>query len=285
VSSCGLRYSAPEAPESFLERRHNAIEAYMQKELGDSIIYSSIAFGETIVLKPATYRILDSLYQHKYNNEKNEIVDKELDRLIEHQRIIVQNDTNQVYYKEHHVFSIREKDSLRIIQSELKLDQNAAVRDFKILESVLIPKKHNERYKQYLFSESFLYPGIIATEEEEKFYNFYKSPLTDLSTLEKDNLINHTLNLMEIGYKKKTVRVQELLQNQARFALFEEYKVIPEESFSEIYAKNLLDESGKETVDSYWFTYTLKDKENPSKKTEYYFLFDAYLRLKNFTKL
>jgi hypothetical protein len=285
VSACGLHYTPPESPESFLDRRHNACEAYMKKNLGDSIVYSSIAFGETVVLKPASFRSLDSLYQQKYNNEKNGTVDKELDEIIEGQRMIVQNDTNKVFYKEYHVFSIKEGDSLRIVQSEFKLDQGAMVRDFKILESVLIPRKHNERYKQYLFNESFIYPGIFATEEEERFYNFYKSPLAELSPLEKDNLINHTLNLMEIGYKKKTVRVQDLLQNQARFALFQEYKAISEETFSEIFSKNTVDETGKESLDSYWFTYTLKDTENPSKKTEYYFLFDAYLRLKTVTKL
>jgi hypothetical protein len=208
-----------------------------------------------------------------------------LDEIIEQQRMIVQNDTNKVIYKEYHVFSIKEGDSLRIVQSEFKLDQSTIVRDFEILESVLIPKKHNERYKQYLFNESFIYPGIIATEEEERFYNFYKSPLAELSPLEKDNLINHTLNLMEIGYKKKTVRVQDLLQNQARFALFQEYKAISEETFSEIFSKNTVDEAGKESLDSYWFTYTLKDSDNPTKKTEYYFLFDVYLRLKTVTKL
>ena len=285
VTACGLHYTPPESPESFLERRHNACEAYLQKNLGDSIVYSSIAFGETVVLKPASYRSLDSLYQLKYNNEKKGIVDKELDEIIEHQRMIVQNDTNKVIYKEYHVFSIKEGDSLRIVQSEFKVDQSATVRNFNILESVLIPKKHNERYKQYLFNESFIYPGIIATEEEERFYNFYKSPLAELSTSEKDNLINHSLNLMEIGYKKKTVRVQDLLHNQARFALFQEYKAIADESFSEIFSKNIVDAEGKETIDSYWFTYTLKDKDNPSKKIEYYFMFDVYLRLKTVTKL
>jgi hypothetical protein len=285
IASCGLHYTPPETPESFLDRRHNACEAYMNKNLGDSIIYSSIAFGETVVIKPASYRSLDSLYLLKYSNEKKGVVDKELDEIIEHQRMVVQNDTNKVIYKEFHVFSIKEGDSLRIVQSEFKLDQSAFVRDFKILESVLIPKKHNERYKQYLFNESFIYPGIIATEEEERFYNFYKSPLAELSPLDKDNLINHTLNLMEIGYKKKTVRVQDLLQNQARFTLFKEYKAIYEEVFSEIFSKNTIDEAGKETLDSYWFTYTLKDNDNPTKKTEYYFLFDAYLRLKTVTKL
>jgi hypothetical protein len=90
---------------------------------------------------------------------------------------------------------------------------------------------------------------------------------------------------MEIGYKKKTVRVQDLLQNQARFALFKEYKAISEETFSELFSKNIVDEAGKETLDSYWFTYTLKDSDNPAKKTEYYFLFDSYLRLKTVTKL
>jgi hypothetical protein len=62
IASCGLHYTPPETPESFLDRRHNACEAYLQKNLGDSIVYSSIAFGETLVLKPASYRSLDSLY-------------------------------------------------------------------------------------------------------------------------------------------------------------------------------------------------------------------------------
>ena len=41
-----------------------------------------MAFGETTVIKPSSFRILDSLFEIKYQNEKREIRDKELENKI-----------------------------------------------------------------------------------------------------------------------------------------------------------------------------------------------------------
>lgn len=176
VTSCGLRYIPPETAEEFQDRRHRAIERHFQQELTkDSLEYRSIAFGETTVIKPSSFRVLDSLFEIKYQNEKREIREKELENIIKEQQELVRRDTTLIIYKEHHIFSYPHNDSsIQVIESDVQINREFSILNIDILSLALIAKKNDERYKQYLFEESFVYPGTLATEEEELFYRFFK---------------------------------------------------------------------------------------------------------------
>ena len=286
LQSCGLKYLPPESPVAFKERRHKVIEAYIRVNLAaDSISYNSIAFGETTVIKPTSFRILDSLYEQKYQNEQKGISDKELEEIIEHQRIKVQNDTASVSYLEYHVFSYKEGDSSRMVQTQILLDTRLKVKQQEIIETILIPRKKQEYYQKYLFEESFLYPGTIATEEEERFYRFFKGELISLNALEQEELIRHTLDLMELGYKRKSVRTADLLYTQARMLISGGVKELRTEEVSDVFSTVEKQIDGSEKLVNYYFTLTFSPDEDLSKKQQYYFRFDKYLRLELMQKL
>lgn len=284
LSSCGLKYSPPETPEAFEEKRHKSVENYIRKGLlADSITYSSIAFGETKTIKPASFRVLDSLFEVKYQNEQKLIVDSELDNIIENQRQKVLSDTTKVLYLEYHVFSFKENDSLRIVETEVTLDKSLAIKNQQVVSTLLIPRKMEENYKRYLFNESFLYPGSLSTEEEDRFYSFFKNEIGQLSGVAKDKLILHTLSLMELGYKKKSVRTYDLLLMQARKEIEKISKELKVESMSEVFSESN-NVNGIEKT-SYWFTLYVNDPAQLIGIQQYYFRFDELLRLEAMQKL
>ena len=285
VSSCGLRYTPPETAEEFEDRRHRAIERHFQLELQkDSLEYRSIAFGETTFIKPSSYRVLDSLFEIKYQNEKKGIRDKELENIISEQQDIVRLDTSKVKYLEHHVFSYPYKDSIQVIESEVMINRDLTILSVDILSLALITKRNDERYKQYLFEESFVYPGTMATEEEEFFYRYFKQAHFTAPTYEKDALLEHILNLMEIGYKRKTIRTFDLLIIQARNELTKQLRALPSEQISEVYTNIITLENGQEEIQKYWFSYSYVDSEL-NKRRQFYFEFDPLLRIEKKVEL
>lgn len=284
LTSCGLKYTPPETPEAFEEKRHKAVETYIRKGLmSDSSGYSSIAFGETKTIKPASFRLLDSLFEVKYRNEQKMITDPELENIIAAQRESVINDTTKVQYLEYHVFSFQEGDSVRIVETEVTLDRSLTIKDQQVTSTILIPKKMQENYKRYLFGESFLYPESMSTIEEDQFYAFFKNEINSRTGIQKDELILHTLSLMELGYKKKSVRTNDLLVIQARKELLNISKELKVESMSDVFSEtnNLTEE--EKTI--YWFTLYVFDPAEPLSIKEYYFRFDDLLRLQTMQKL
>jgi hypothetical protein len=285
ITSCGLKYTPPETPESFESKRHSTIEGYIRKGLqSDSSTYSSIAFGQTKTIKPASFKMLDSLFEVKYQNEQKMITDPELDNIIATQRQLVANDTSKVQYIEYHVFSYREGDSVRIVETEITLDRFLAIRDQEIISTLLIPRRMEENYKRYLFNESFLYPGTMATIEEERFYGFYQNAIDNSSGLTKDELILHTLALMELGYRKKSVRTNDLLIMQAKKELEKISKDFKIEAMSEIFSEvSQNDDEQEKTI--YWFTVYGYGPDNKVGLDQYYFRFDGLLRVETMQKL
>lgn len=284
MSACGLKYTAPETPEAFEEKRHKAVETYIRRGLmSDSITYSSIAFGETKTIKPASFRVLDSLFEVKYQNERKMITDPELDNIIAAQRESVINDTSKVQYIEYHVFSYNEGDSVRIVETEVTLDRSLLIKDQLINSTILIPKKMQENYKRYLFGESFLYPESMSTIEEDQFYAFFKNEINNRTGVQKDELILHTLSLMELAYKKKSVRTNDLLLMQVRKELLNISKELKIESISEVFSETVFSLGTEKTI--YWLTVYVFDPAEPLVIKEYYFRFDELLRLETFHKL
>ena len=67
VASCGLKYTPTETRESFFQKRQRKISDYILNQMnGQTLSYTSIAYGKTTVLKPISYKALESLYELKY---------------------------------------------------------------------------------------------------------------------------------------------------------------------------------------------------------------------------
>lgn len=286
-SSCKqLQYTPAETPQYFELRRHASVEAYVKKELtGQKKTYTSVAFGESRIAKPSSYKQLDSLYEIKYNNEINGKANSSvLEEQISLQKLRAVNDTNKVVYFEDHIFSLETTDTIEFYAAVFQLENDLKVSNVTVNESVFLPIKFAERYKQYLFEESFLYPGNQANVSEQKFYKKYKAALQKFLGSERDAFILHTLTLMELAEKQKVITPKELIK-QLAIEKFADNKIQLDRNFSTITEESYLGESNQKIITGYSFHYFFTEKENQQAiKYDYLLHYDNYLRLTDFTR-
>jgi hypothetical protein len=286
LSSCKqLQYTPVETPQDFELRRHASVENYVKKELaGQQKTYSSVAFGESKIAKPSSYKQLDSLYEIKYNNEIHGKTNSSLEEQISLQKLRAVNDTNKVVYFENHIFSLETADTIEFYAALFQLENDLKVSNVTVNESVFLPIKFAELYKQYLFDESFLYPGNQANVSEQKFYKKYKAALQQFTGSERDAFILHTLTLMGFAEKQKVITPKELIK-QLAIEKFADNKIQLDRNFSTITEESYLGESNQKIVTGYSFHYFFTEKENQQAiKYDYLLHYDNYLRLTNFTR-
>ena len=227
MMGCGLHYTPPETPEAFEQRRHKAVETYVQNNTKqEGLSYESVAFGKTQIVKPSSYRLLDSLYAIKYSNEQRGLrTDAILEEQIGNQRIIARNDTNRVLYIENHVFALTSDTTTEIYAADFQLSSEAVVNDMIIRESTFLPKRDTERYKQYLFNESFLNPGSQASTSELRFYTLFTNHFNELSKDERDLEVKHMLLIMEIAQKRSSLGPEGIAKTLGTMAVFQNTSV------------------------------------------------------------
>ena len=227
MMGCGLHYTPPETPEAFEQRRHKAVETYVQNNTKqEGLSYESVAFGKTQIVKPSSYRLLDSLYAIKYSNEQRGLrTDAILEEQIGNQRIIARNDTNRVLYIENHVFALTSDTTTEIYAADFQLSSEAVVNDMIIRESTFLPKRDTERYKQYLFNESFLNPGSQASTSELRFYTLFTNHFNELSKDQRDLEVKHMLLIMEIAQKRSSLGPEGIAKTLGTMAVFQNTSV------------------------------------------------------------
>lgn len=216
VASCGLKYTPTETRESFFQKRQEKISDYILNQMnGQTLSYTSIAYGKTTVLKPISYKALDSLYELKYQNELKQFKDIRLEEIINNQRQIALNDTAKVLYLENHVFSLGNSDTIVFYNAIFQLTSDLKVTDVTIKQSVNLPAKYSGLYQKYLFEESFLSAVNLASEQEKKFYQKFKDELENRSIAQQDAFVLHTLKLMELSNCIRKTSNRELLNELA----------------------------------------------------------------------
>jgi hypothetical protein len=216
VASCGLKYTPTETRESFFQKRQGKISDYILNQMnGQTLSYTSIAYGKTTVLKPISYKALDSLYELKYQNELKQIKDMRLEEIINNQRQMALNDTAKVLYLENHVFSLGNADTITFYNTIFHLTSDIKISDVDIKQSVFLPAKYSELYRKYLFEESYLSAVNFASEQEKKFYQKYKDEIENRSIAQQDAFVLHALKLMELSARIRTTSNRELLNELA----------------------------------------------------------------------
>lgn len=216
VASCGLKYTPTETRESFFQKRQGKISDYILNQMnGQTLSYTSIAYGKTTVLKPISYKALDSLYELKYQNELKQIKDMRLEVIINNQRQIALNDTAKVLYLENHVFSLGNADTITFYNTIFHLTSDIKISDVDIKQSIFLPAKYSELYRKYLFEESYLSAVNYASEQEKKFYQKYKDEIENRSIAQQDAFVLHSLKLMELSARIRTTSNRELLNELA----------------------------------------------------------------------
>ena len=214
VTSCGLRYEAPETSESFKKRRQEAVSNYISNEYTKlGIGYESIVFGTPTVQKTRSYEVLDSLYTIKYNNEKKGIHDEKLENNIQLQKILIAEDTSTVYYIERHVYRTIEADSSNIYFADVKLNKQAEVVNFTLTDDLKIANALAPMYKLYLTEASFIDPYFAPTNSEIKLIELFKSKENTLTGEARDKFVDHTLKVLTTARYLRTTNKELLIKD------------------------------------------------------------------------
>jgi hypothetical protein len=232
-SSCGLKYTPQTTPEDKQLQRQKSIENTIVEEFKEKKLnYLSVAFGETITIKPISFQYLDTLFERKYRLEQSGETDRFLDDEIARQRLICQNDTNEILFKEEHVFILEDGNVATVYVGEFFANKHHKIKNVEFLESYEIPIKNIDLFKTYILGESFLYRGYAADERESSFYQIYKSRAQQLSGKEKDEFMKTTLQIMEIAQHKKHLDTKKLIMELTKKEIVERYKFFKNEDFT-----------------------------------------------------
>lgn len=200
--------------ENFVVNRKKKVEEYIAGEYkATNSTYTSLLYGETTVVKPMNFVILDSLYNVKYNNERQGLFEEELEEKIGNQKQIIQRDTTKVIYIEHHVYAITDSINSEINFADISIDPQLNVKDFKISEQHIIPKDLLPIYEAYLSEESIVHPTYLATSSEHELYRFYKSQYEALSFAEREDFLVHTLKVFQLARAIRTIDTETLLKS------------------------------------------------------------------------
>jgi hypothetical protein len=288
LTSCGLKNSNIETPESFKIKRHEAIEKHFEEEMmrvGKT--YESQAFSQTQILKPSSYKVLDSLYMVKVNNEKIKKNDLDLEDEILLARKLAQSDTNKVIYVENHFFSVEDGDTVNFYQALIDVSSTLEIQEINLFESLEIPQKLKEFYLIYFFEESFINKGFYAEPKELAFFTYMKSGLEKTSAFERQAIVIQTLELMKLANENSTIQFNDLIRILTRMNFHGKSYAEINEEFSEIVGDVTLNEKGEECISSYQLNYAYAEdlSDGTFIQHEYKIFLDRWLRIVKIEKL
>ena len=99
VTSCGLKYVPGPSLEDLERNRKESLEQQLAHDFAAvNKKYVALTYGETVIVKPLSYQRLDSLFEVKYTMSQNGLSTKEIDPLIEDQKMALLSDTTEVLY-------------------------------------------------------------------------------------------------------------------------------------------------------------------------------------------
>lgn len=213
--SCGLRYTPGDTPEDVEEQRR----FMMQEQLsGDykriNKTYKPLTYGKLTVVKPVSYVKLDSLFEQKYRRRYEETAD--LDRAIDYQKAVIQNDTTPVLYVETHWYELIGDSTSDFITAEISMTRDHRIRNIKTLDEFEASKQDVPYAETYMMEESMFNESGYLNNDENNFYSAYKKKSATLSGAEKDKFMAHTFELMRLAAVQKSYATEGLLRSLAR---------------------------------------------------------------------
>lgn len=271
--SCGLKYTPQVTPSASQTERRMVIEKTIEddfKPLGKT--YSPIGYAPTIKIKPLSYQKLDSLFSVKYQLEQEGKKDPELEQQIAVQKIICENDTNEVIYLERHVFTLTRDSISEILSGNFYLNNQNELKNVEFTQSYRVKKDYISYYTLYAFEQPFL-GGNYLTNDEAGFYKMYKAELE--RRVDKDAFMQLTLELMQIAHYKQSLNTETLIKELTRKSVHDNSSNYGDENF--IKMEQITDNG---VLSKYVVVYQSSEKTmNGTFLHRYQLEFDPYLML------
>lgn len=272
LTGCGLRYAPPASPQLIAEERRFALQEQLNRDFSSiGKKYTPLTFGELVVVKPDSYRKLDSLYNIKYRSGSR--VRPELASQIEAQLAIISNDTTPILYVETHWYELAQDSVFEYLTSEISMKKNHAIVNVKNLDYFQVPKKHAPYARRYMREESILSSGMAPLESELAFYTLYKTRAASLAGDLKDAFMEHTFRIMQLAEKSRNLSTDALLRAITSQKLKEELPELNPANLT-FSVEEISDNASGRTVFAYYLV-TVSDRAG--KNAPLTFKYNAYL--------
>lgn len=215
--SCATPSYVQPSAEMRKEQREQAIIAHIQSELKGESTHVSFGFGDEYIVKPPSFKPLDSLYALLYDaanyntSSRNEI--QRLSKKIDSVNALVLKDTVLIKYEIAHLFGIQKGDSITFCSATFLLNASNKVERVSIEYFFEEHRRLAPQFIQYNRKESFIDPGYQASKEEMQFYAFFDAELRAITTaVGKGNFIGHTLKVMRAANIQRSIETEKVLK-------------------------------------------------------------------------
>lgn len=249
VASCGLKYVPGPSLQDLEKTRKEKLEQQLAHDFAAvNKTYVSLTYGETVVVKPLSYQRLDSLFEVKYRMSKSGLSTKELDPLIENQKMVLLSDTTEVLYMETHWFELFQDTTYEFIIAQCFLNNKNVLRKMDIVDEFQTGKS-NRQWAEIYMKEDWLTRDMGYTSNEDlAFYSKMKGKEFSLQGAEKNAFLNNVFLVMRIARENKSTIAPVIVP---KLAVIQMKREIP---------------NFKETD----YTYAFRKENNPSTKQDEY---------------
>jgi hypothetical protein len=212
VASCGLKYIPGPSLEDLEKNRKEKLE----EQLGSDFAavnkkYVSLTYGETVVVKPQSYQRLDSLFEVKYRMSKSGLSTKELDPLIESQKMMLLSDTTEVLYMETHWFELIHDSTCEFIVAQCFLNNRNVLRKMDFIDEFQTGMSNQVWAEKYM-KEDWLTRDLGYTSNDDlAFYSMMKNKEFGLQGEEKNQFLNNVFLVMRFASETKSTAAQGIV--------------------------------------------------------------------------
>lgn len=200
-----------------VEQRNEAVRKSVRKELKIGERYLDYGFGAERIIKPLSFKRLDSLYTVYYAEEQKPGASRNvllnLKQEIETEQSKVIGDTVLFQYEKEHFFGLASGDSATIMHSKFLLNTKYEVIYVDIQYIFTAHSRLTQFFQAYIRRESFVDFGYSPSNEENDFYIFFDAVAVQITNAEtKGNFIGHMLQIMWAAQKQKGLATEPLIK-------------------------------------------------------------------------
>lgn len=265
-----------------IEHRNNVVRKYVSSDLKIGQQYIDFGFGKEDLIKPLSFKKLDSLYTLYNLEEKKPVASRNvllnLKSEIELERQKVLQDTIHFLYEKPHFFGQSKRDSTTITFANFRLNAQNKVIKVTFNYYFITPSRSNQFYRCYLNKESFIEFGFEPSVEETKFYDFFDNMNNTLTDPElKGRFVEHTLQIMRAANQQGGLKTESLIKQHVINTITQNVKGYKSIKWSKVYTNlSATDDLLSYEVDHEW-TYT--DLTGQSHSMKRLFVLNPYFEI------
>lgn len=213
VTSCGLKYVPGPSLEDLERNRKESLEQQLAHDFAAvNKKYVALTYGETVIVKPLSYQRLDSLFEVKYTMSQNGLSAKEIDPLIEDQKMALLSDTTEVLYMETHWFELVQDTTCEFIIAQCFLNNRNVLRKMDIIDEFQTGISNQVWAEKYM-KEDWLTRdmGGYTSNDDLAFYSMMKNRAFNLSNEEKNDFLNNLFLVMRFASENQSTAAQGIV--------------------------------------------------------------------------